>query len=103
MRRVSIILVAIGAACIANSAQAALSGFYDSAEKITTIISSPEVANAVRQAPIGNLVNSGTRSDGADEWTITVQDCDLIVFLKPTPAKGVGKTTYSVEIPGKCQ
>lgn len=85
------------------TSHAALSGFYDSAEQINMILGSSEVANALRQAPIDSISNSGTRDDGANEWTITVQECDLIVYLKPVAPDGVGKTTYQVEVPKSCE
>lgn len=87
----------------AAPASAALSGFHDSAEQIGTITSSSEVADAVGQRPIGALSNTGTRADGAHEWTIRTQPCDLTVFLKPIPPKGPGKTAYQLDIPGKCE
>ncbi len=92
-------------ACIlaAAPAQAALSGFHDSAEQIAMILSSAAVADGVRQAPIGSVSNTGTRDDGAHEWTVQVQDCDLRVYLMPIPPAGVGKTTYAIDIPGKCE
>ena len=99
------LIVAITAALslAATPAHAALSGFYDSGEQITTILSSSEIADAVRQAPIGAVSNTGTRKDGAHEWTIRVQECDLVVFLLPVPPNGPGKTTYEVSIPGACE
>ena len=86
-----------------TSAFAALSGYYDSAEQISTILNSNEVADALRQAPIGQISNSGTRKDGAPEWTIRTQECDLTVYLVPTPPAGPGMTTYSVDLPAGCQ
>lgn len=82
---------------------AALSGFYDSAEQISTIFGSTEVADALRQAPIGQISNTGTRKDGAREWTIRVQECDLTVYLIPVPPNGVGKTTYRLDMPKPCE
>lgn len=87
----------------AAPAQAALSGFYDSGEQISIILYSTAVADGVRQAPIGAITNTGTRDDGAQEWTVRVQDCDLRVYLTPIPPAGVGKTTYTVDVPGKCE
>ncbi|WP_156167920.1 hypothetical protein [Devosia epidermidihirudinis] len=81
---------------------AALSGFYDSAEQIQTILSDSDVADALRQAPIGYVSNTGTRDDGAREWTIRTQDCDLVVFLTPVPPQGVGKTTYTLDFTDTC-
>lgn len=100
MKTVAIVVPVIFAALPAN---AALSGFYDSAEQIDLILSSSEIANAVRQAPIGAISNTGTRKDGAHEWTIRVQECDLKVYLTPIPPKGPGKTTYELDVPGKCE
>lgn len=84
-------------------AQAALSGFYDSGEQIGMILGSEAVGNAVRQAPIGSISNTGTREDGAKEWTVRVQECDLKVYLKPILPDGPGMTTYEIEIPGACE
>lgn len=84
-------------------AKAALSGYYDSAEQIGMILGSEVVADAVRQAPIGAISNTGTRKDGAHEWTVRVQECDLKVYLKPILPNGPGKTTYEIDIPGACE
>lgn len=86
-----------------TSAFAALSGYYDSGEQISTILDSAEVADALRQAPIGQISNTGTRKDGAHEWTIQTQECDLTVYLTPVAPTGVGKTTYSLDVPAACQ
>lgn len=86
-----------------TSAFAALSGYYDSAEQIAMILGSSDVADAVRQAPIGQITNSGTRADGAAEWMIRTQECDLTVYLVPEPPAGVGKTSYRLELPTACQ
>ncbi len=83
-------------------ASAALSGFYDSGEQIGLILGSEAVADAVHQAPIGAITNTGTRKDGAKEWTVRVQECDLKVYLKPILPNGPGKTTYEIEVPGRC-
>lgn len=87
----------------ATPASAMLSGYYDSAEKITAILQSAAVADALRQAPIGSIANTGTAPDGADEWTVRVQDCDLVVRVIGHPPTGVGKTTYTVELTAPCQ
>lgn len=82
---------------------AALSGFYDSAERIQTILSSNAVADALHQQPIGAISNTGTREDGASEWTVRTQDCDLVVYLIAVPPAGPGKTTYTLDMPKACQ
>jgi hypothetical protein len=103
MRKVQYCAFPLALTLMASPSQAALSGFYDSAEQINLILTSSEVADALRQAPIGLISNSGTRDDGANEWTITVQECDLIVYLKPVAPQGPGKTTYQLEVPEACE
>ncbi len=100
MRRM---IAAVITTALATPAAAALSGFYDSAERINTILASPEVANALRQAPVGAISNTGTRKDGASEWQVRTQECDLTVYLVPILPEGTGKTTYRVEVPGTCE
>lgn len=85
-------------------ALAALSGFYDSAVKIEAIFASDAVADALRQAPVRSVENTGTTADGLDEWTIRTQDCDLRVRLVEQPPEDgtVGMTTYTAEPIGTC-
>ncbi len=83
-------------------AHAALSGFYDSAEQIKTILDSPEVADALRQLPIKSMERENDRSDGAIKWEIEAGNCDLDVYLRPIAPTGVGKTTYSIEVGRAC-
>lgn len=89
-------------ALAASPAQAMLSPYYDSAEKISAILQSAEVADALHQAPIGAIMNTGTAPDGADEWTVRVQECDLVVRLIAVAPDGIGKFTYRVEVAGPC-
>ncbi len=96
-------LIVLSLMLLALPAEAALSGYYDSAEQIQTILADEKVADALHQAPIGAVSNTGTREDGAKEWTIRVQECDLKVYLKPIPPGMPGKTTYEVDIPGACE
>lgn len=84
-------------------AHAALSGFYDSAEQIKTIIESAEVADALRQLPIESLEREGVRGDGAIRWEIEAEGCDLTVHLRPALPAGVGMTTYDIEVGRTCQ
>lgn len=95
-------LAALALVLAAAPAQAALSGFYDSAEQINIILSSTAVADALRQSPIGHVANTGTRADGAREWQVRTQECDLKVYLKPVPQQGFGKTTYELELGDAC-
>jgi hypothetical protein len=82
---------------------AALSGYYDSAEKINAIFANPDIGNALRQAPIGALSEIGKDKDGASLWMLRVQNCDLTVRVIATKPKGVGKVTYRAEPKGRCR
>ena len=99
MRRILLAALLLAAA----PAQAALSPFYDSAEKIGTILHSSEVAAALGQRPVRAIENTGSRADGAGEWTIRTQDCDLVVYLVPVPPDMPGKTTYRLDVPNACK
>jgi hypothetical protein len=90
-------------ALAALPASASVSPYYDSATQIGLILSNAAIADALHQAPIGSISNTGTREDGAHEWTIRVQECDLKVYLVPVLPEGPGKTTYRVDPPGKCE
>eukprot|EP01035_Chromulina_nebulosa_P050189 gene50189-68195_t len=87
------------AAGLSTSAQAAVSGYYDSLERIGAILGDSRLADILHQQPIGAISNTGTRKDGAAEWTIRTQDCDLKVYLIPVRPKGHGKTTYEIDVP----
>ena len=89
-------------ALAASPAHAALSPFYDSGEQIETILMSTEVADVLGQAAVHALERTGTRADGAYEWTVRTLDCDLVVYLVPMPPKGVGMTTYTLDVSGSC-
>lgn len=95
-------IAALFLSALSFPAQAALSGFYDSGEQVKAILDSPEVANALRQAPVKSIEQEGIRSDGTIEWEIETKDCELTVYLRPVPPAGVGKTTYVVAIKDGC-
>jgi hypothetical protein len=90
-------LLALAFALAPLPALAALSPFYDSGEQIGTILASAEVAAALGQAPLRGVENTGTRADGASEWTVRSQACDLVVYLVAVPPEGVGMTTYRLD------
>jgi hypothetical protein len=94
---------AIAALC-ASPALGRVSGFYDSANKIEAILASPAVANALHQAPVGSVSEIGTSKDGAGQWMVRTQDCDLIVHViaQPLPEGMVGTPNYTVEITKGC-
>lgn len=94
--------LAVLLAIAASPALAMLSPFYDSAEKITTILQDAAVADALHQAPIAAISNTGSFPDGADEWTVRTQDCDLVLKLIAQPPGMPGKTTYSIAITTPC-
>lgn len=91
------------AALYAAPAFALLSGFYDSGEKIMTILSSSEVASAVREAPVGAISEVGKAKNGNSLWSIRVQECDVLVELMEVPPEGTGMTTYVVASVGACE
>lgn len=95
--------IVLGIVVAAAPAHAAVSGFHDSAEQIGTILSSPEVADSLRQAPVDSISTTGAGADGLHEWRVRTRDCDLAVHLKPVPPKGIGKTTYLVDTVGECR
>lgn len=90
-------------ALLSSPASAALSGFQDSAEQISTILQSVEIADALRQAPIESIEFEGTRADGAFKWEIETKGCDLDIYLLPVQPEGVGKTTYQVDLKDNCR
>lgn len=91
----------IGAAA---PALAALSGFHDSGAKIAAILADEAVADELREAPLRGIENTGTTADGADEWTLRTQECDLRVAVtaEPLPEGMVGMVTYSVALLDRC-
>lgn len=100
MRRAALLaLLSLSAA----PAEAALSGYYDSAEQISMILSSPAVADAVHQAPIEGLTRGKNRKDGAFEWTVRTGRCTLKVYLTPVVPDYPGKTTYRLDPPRSCK
>lgn len=92
------------AALTASPAFGMVSGFYDSANKIAAIFASGAVADALRQAPVGSVAEIGTNKDGAGQWMVRTQDCDLIVnvLAQPLPEGMVGAPEYRVEIAKGC-
>lgn len=74
--------------------------FASSRAQIAAILADPAVADALHNAPIGSITNTGTAADGADLWQVRVQDCDLIVrVLSTDPSSNV----YSVELDTSCR
>ena len=100
MRRAALfVLLSLGAV----PAEAALSGYYDSAEQINMILSNAAIADAVHQAPIDGLTRGKARKDGAFEWIVRTGRCTLKVYLTPVVPDYPGKTTYRVDPPGACK
>ena len=90
-------------AIAASPAVAALSPFYDSGEQVRTILSSAAVADELHQMPVHALERTGIRDDGAIEWTVRTEACDLVVHLIPVPPPGAGKTTYTLDLTDSCE
>lgn len=97
------VVFAVAALC-ASPALGMVSGFYDSANKIAAIFASGAVAAALHQAPVGSVSEIGTSKDGASQWMIRTQDCDLIVdvIAQPLPDGMVGTPDYTVEVTNGC-
>ena len=79
----------------------------DDPEKIAEVLRSYNFAHLISaldgQAPVGSIANTGTRGDGASEWQVRTQECDLTVYLIPVLPEGPGKTSYRLDIPGRCE
>lgn len=86
-----------------SPAQAALSGYYDSVEQIHAILSSGDLADVLRQAPITSIERSDRIGDGLVHWEVESEGCTVPVALRPVLPQGVGKTTYQVQSVGKCE
>lgn len=86
----------LAAGLSASPAAAALSGWYDSAEKMAVILADAAIADQHRQMPLRGIENIGTNKDGADLWQVESQECRMQVALRAVPPKAVGKTTYEV-------
>lgn len=85
-------------------AQAALSGFYDSAAKMQAIMSDGGVADALHQAPVTMLMRVDPADGAAEIWEVTSADCTLKVQVDATPpAEGsVGRNSYQVTVLEAC-
>jgi hypothetical protein len=103
MMALKLVLTTAVAALYAAPAFALLSGFYDSGEKIMTILLSSEVASAVREAPVGAILEVGKAENGNSLWSIRVQECDVLVELLEVPPEGTGMGTYIVENVSTCE
>lgn len=93
------LLAALAAALGGTTTPASADRFEDSAQQIDAILRSDQVADAVDHAPIGHMANVGTRKDGAAEWEVRVQHCDLVVFLIPV----AGGSSYRIDLPRECR
>ena len=85
-----------------GAAQAALSGFYDSAAKIEAILAAAEVGDALRQAPVRSIEEEGMAEGGLSMWVVHSQECDLQVGLRGVPPAGPGRVQWVVETVGTC-
>lgn len=100
----------LAAGClVATPAMASVSGFYDSGEQLSVILSSDAVAGAVRQMPVTRLESRGLQPDGTLLWLLDAGGCSLPVSLVSVPPTGengapmVGKTTYRLTKIGTCK
>lgn len=102
-------LAITGLLLIPARSHAALSGFFDSAEQIATIMADNNVANATRQSHVNSLTFNGAQPDHTLKWTLQTATCAIQVYLTPVPPQGgiagvpmVGKTTYDVQHVSHC-
>lgn len=88
-----------------TAANAAVSGYYDSIEQITAILTSESVAEQVAPWPIESVEQTKTSPDAPTEWIIRTQECSLTVVLTAEPPEdgATGMTTYSAAPIGTCE
>lgn len=92
------------AALNCTTAQAAVSGYYDSAEQIQTIVQDARLADALKQMPIERFeIQPAQANDATRHWRIRSRDCELTVELEAQRPAGPGKTTYLVKKIGACR
>lgn len=89
----------------AGSALAALPPYYDSGRQLDVILSSGEVADAVRIAPIEGLDRLEESAGGAIQWRVRTRDCAVTVEIKaiPLPQGMVGAVNYEVVRVSPCE
>lgn len=102
MYRISALAVA-ALLTVTSAAQSAVSGYYNSVEQMNAILQSQELGDALNQLPVTSLIMTGTRRDGAIEWTVKTKRCRLKLYLIAVPPQGLGKTTYRLETPNSCK
>lgn len=86
-----------------GTGSAALSGFYDTGQKVAAIFSTPEVADALRQMPVEGMRRTGSGPDGGEAWELQSGDCLLGLQLIPVAPDGPGMTTWQVRIATPCK
>lgn len=87
---------------VAQPSWALVSGFYDSVEKIQTILLSEDVAKASGQMPVRSLEEIGKTKNSSAVWLLRFQECDVVVELGSTSPDGVGKVSYTVLSVSSC-
>lgn len=87
---------------VAQPSWALVSGFYDSVEKIQTILLSEDVAKASGQMPVRSLEEIGKTKNSSAVWLLRFQECDVVVELGSTLPDGVGKFSYTVLSVSSC-
>ena len=102
MTKLRVLAMLLASTCT-GQAGAAVSGFYDSAAKITAILEAPRLADVLRQAPIRSVEEAHLQPDGSSVWIIRSQHCDVEVTLVATPPKGVGRSEWRVSEVSECR
>lgn len=83
-------------------AQAALSGFYDSAAQIAVITADPLVADAVKQLPIEEISRTRTHEDGRVDWRIRTLRCTVTAQLEPRRRSTIGPVNWVLRSVSPC-
>lgn len=100
IRRAALCLLLLGP----TAAHAALSGYYDSIEQITAILTSEAVAEQLDPWPIQSVEQTAAPMDGPSEWIVRSHECSLTVALTSVPVEDgtIGMATYRVEPLNRC-
>lgn len=100
MLRLSLALLILAAV----PADAMVSGYYDSLNKIEAVLAAPGLDEMLRQQPIGAVTEIGRNKDDIPQWMVRTQDCDVVINLLAHPPEDgmVGMTTYTAEIAQGC-
>ncbi|MFT3689433.1 hypothetical protein [Paenirhodobacter sp.] len=87
---------------LAAPAQAALSGFNDSAAQISVIVQSGLVADALYQAPVLGISRGQSWSGGRQDWHLRTERCTATVQVEPRRRSSIGPVSWVLRSVGPC-